>query len=127
MQVTDCQLLVDLSTRNAVWGAAMHLFHAFRPLPSPTAPGKATAAAEMHGRGAVKGSPSSRDISRRSKSSRMLKPQKSFGHQGWLRLHFMAVLSLDLGLCRMYAHEGNLGLKATGNASYVMLVSQDCD
>ena len=37
-QVYNCQLLVDLAGRNAVWGAAAHLFEAFRPLQSPHNP-----------------------------------------------------------------------------------------
>ncbi len=35
-QVHNCQLLVDLAGRNAVWGAAAHLFMAFKPV-VPTA------------------------------------------------------------------------------------------
>ena len=31
-QVHNCQLLVDLASRNALWGAAAHLFMAFKPL-----------------------------------------------------------------------------------------------
>lgn len=40
-QVHNCQLLVDLASRNALWGAAAHLFMAFKPLvpaPKPAAP-----------------------------------------------------------------------------------------
>ena len=34
--VHNCQLLVDLAGRNAIWGAAAHLFMAFKPLvPAP--------------------------------------------------------------------------------------------
>ena len=34
--VHNCQLLVDLAGRNAIWGAAAHLFLAFKPLvPAP--------------------------------------------------------------------------------------------
>lgn len=41
-QVHNCQLLVDLAGRNALWGAAAHLFMAFKPLvpkPPPSPPG----------------------------------------------------------------------------------------
>ena len=34
----NCQLLVDLAGRNALWGAAAHLFEAFKPLGSPHNP-----------------------------------------------------------------------------------------
>ena len=37
-QVYNCQLLIDLAGRNAVWGAAAHLFEAFRPLGPPHTP-----------------------------------------------------------------------------------------
>ena len=41
-QVRNCQLVVDLAGRNAIWGAVAHLFMAFKPLvptPKPQPPG----------------------------------------------------------------------------------------
>ena len=37
-QVYNCQLLIDLAGRNALWGAAAHLFEAFKPLGAPQTP-----------------------------------------------------------------------------------------
>ena len=40
----NCQLLIDLAGRNALWGAAAHLFEAFKPLgPSHNTPAAALA------------------------------------------------------------------------------------
>lgn len=37
----NCQLLIDLAGRNALWGAAAHLFEAFKPLGPPHNPSAA--------------------------------------------------------------------------------------
>lgn len=43
-QVQNCRLLIDLAGRNALWGAAAHLFAAFKPLVPPHSAPSAAAA-----------------------------------------------------------------------------------
>ena len=46
-QVQNCRLLIDLAGRNALWGAAAHLFEAFKPLVPPHNAPTAAAASSL--------------------------------------------------------------------------------
>ena len=85
-QVRNCQLLVDLAGRNAIWGAVAHLLMAFKPLapaPKPQPPGTPQAQGNpglQRGTSGLQRGPSGLPSPRTSGGH--LHGQGSFSHQG---------------------------------------------
>ena len=81
-QVHNCQVLVDLASRNALWGAAAHLFMAFKPLAPAPKPNSSAQHAAQRATALHRGSSGLPRAFAQGSGGTGLVGQPSFSHQG---------------------------------------------